>query len=210
MQHKIKLFHYLLLILFWCIAGNHALASEHKIRVVVNGSAITDLDWHRRATLLAILQGGAKGGKNASLNEQALQILIDEKLLEQDARKRKIEIEDEDLAQAWGSIAERNQLSAAELKQQMVASGIDVKEFENQIRHQILQAKILRLVIEPQVTVSEIEIQEWLQAENKGSKVRGAEEISVKQTALQQKMLLQLRTYMQGLRRDAYIERKKG
>src|SRR4051812_14706150 len=68
---------------------------QHQVRVIVNGSAITDYDLERRIILLAQLQRAPLDQKTVPiLQKQALQLLVDEKLLEQEMRKRKLSVEE--------------------------------------------------------------------------------------------------------------------
>ncbi len=208
MQNKFYIF--IMYLVMWGLINmslsQPGFTQNYKVRVVVNGDAITDLDIERRVKLLSILQGEAPPPKiPSSTRQQVQQILIDEKLLEQDAHKHKISVDKNDLAQAWNSIGERNHTTVSVLKTQMKNSNLDIGEFEEQLRHQILQAKILRLVIEPQVNVSELEIQQLLQTQH----TPDTAEQEVRQTAQQLMLLLKMRDYVYNLRRHAYVEIKK-
>ncbi|MBS0236528.1 MAG: SurA N-terminal domain-containing protein [Proteobacteria bacterium] len=185
-----------------------AFASTHnyKIKAVVNGEAITDLDLRRREHLLLALRGVAPGTK-VDFGDQVLNMLIDEKLLEQDAKSKRISVDDEEIAHHWKDLAARNKVSVFELKAQMRASYFDIHEFENQLRHHILQAKVLKLILEPQVNISEMELEELIQAEqNKDGKKTKSDALAVKQSAAQKKLILRLRSYIQELREAAYID----
>jgi peptidyl-prolyl cis-trans isomerase SurA len=130
------------------------------IIAIVNKDAITDLDVQKRIELVA------KSNKLTSnpeaikaLKLQVLQMLIDEKLFEQEAKRLNISIESADINRALESIALNNGLKLSQLDGFLKKIGLPKDELMNQVKHHILWHKLIKTQIEPFVRVTDRDLE---------------------------------------------------
>lgn len=176
-------------------------AQTHKIVAIVNAEAITDLDVKRRIQLIQSLSGKEQLEKD--IFDNILTLLIDEKLISQESLKQKLTAEKQDMDNAWSILAKQNKMTIAQLKENMKAANINLQEFELQLRSQVLQAKLLRIVIEPSISANDFEAAEVGAITN--SQSIQDPKIHIKE----QKMMIKLRDYLNKLRSHSYIEIRK-
>jgi len=91
---------------------------------------------------------------------QALQVMIDEKLIDIEAKKLGIEVEEEEVANALKGIADNNGLKPEDLENFLNQGGLDKATLVEQIKHQLLWNKVIRLSLQPKITVSSQEVEE--------------------------------------------------
>ncbi len=95
----------------------------------------------------------------AKLRKQTLNQMIDQKLVLQAAAKAKITVTDAQLNAAIANIAQQNQLTVDQLKQQIVKQGMAYSEYQKQIRQQFLINATERQAIGNTIQVSNAEVQ---------------------------------------------------
>jgi peptidyl-prolyl cis-trans isomerase SurA len=138
--------------------GFDALAASNRIVATVGEKAITNTDVERRARLMSAATGMQMSGP---VLNQALHVLIDEKLIALAAEKNGVELDAMEVESAWSSIAKQNKMTSVnQFKQNIKAAGIDLNEFSVQLEGQMLWSKILKTEIEPGIVVSDAEIEE--------------------------------------------------
>jgi peptidyl-prolyl cis-trans isomerase SurA len=89
------------------------------------------------------------------VKKQVLQMLIDEKLFENESKRLKISIDEYDISHALNIIAANNNLKPNQLDKFLHDIGISKDELKNQIKHQLQWSKIIQTQIEPLVVVTE-------------------------------------------------------
>ena len=100
-------------------------ADNTHIAAVVNGDVITNNDIDNRARLFAMSTGLAMSPEVLDrLKPQIRRQLIDERLRVQEAQRRKIVIQDVQIAEAIHDIERRNNLPPGALRQKLAADGI--------------------------------------------------------------------------------------
>ncbi len=153
---------FILLFVSLFLALNAAYAEQQAVVVVVNDEAITDLDVKKRLDLV-LKSSGIVSPDNKTLalmSQHVVYGLIDEKLIQREAKSKSIEIDDADLSFAMNSIAEKNGISIMELDKFLSSKGIRKDVLEEQIKGQLILNKYMRVLIQPKVSVSEKEVEE--------------------------------------------------
>ncbi len=142
-------------------------ATSDFIVAVVNSEPLTNTEVQRE--VLRVQQQFAAQRRAPPdpqrLKAELLERLIDQKVLLQFARETGIRVEDAAIDQAEQSIAVQNQLTTAELHQRVVADGLSVRQFRDQLRDQILLQRLRDRDLEPRVRVSDADITAYLQAQ---------------------------------------------
>ncbi len=93
-----------------------------------------------------------------------LRMLIDEKLADQEIRRLKIKVGDAEVAREIERFKSVNQLSDEALKQGLVAEGVNLNEFQQQIKEQILRARLVNREIRSKIVVTKKEVADYYQA----------------------------------------------
>lgn len=107
--------------------------------------------------------------RRLGLEEQALQGLVDERILVLEAERLGIRVDDETLKQRLATAPEFQQdgrfLGASEIRKRLERSGVTVKEFEESFRNGILRERLVALVTDS-VHVSEAEAEKEFRRRN--------------------------------------------
>jgi peptidyl-prolyl cis-trans isomerase SurA len=99
----------------------------------------------------------------ASLRQQMLERLISERAQLQYARELGLSVDDATLAQAELSIARQNHLATVpELHQRIEQEGISVKDFQADVRNQVLLSRLREREIEPRIRVSDADVDAYI------------------------------------------------
>jgi peptidyl-prolyl cis-trans isomerase SurA len=146
------------------LAGLATIASlpayAEGIKAVVNGEPVTANEVQQRARFLHLIQ---RDIPNATLESNALEELIDEKLRFQEAKRRKLTISDQQVEGALGNIAARVHLSSAQLVAGLQQSGIDPATLRNRLRGQIIFQQMVMGRFDASSAVSDQDVVKALQ-----------------------------------------------
>ena len=113
-------------------------ARAQQVVVFVNGEPITTLDIEQRSKLTEI------STHKAPPRQEVLDELIDEKLKLQVAKKYGLEITDKDIDNAFGGMARRAGLPAAQFAQALGQSGVNVPALKRRIKADLAWSQIVR------------------------------------------------------------------
>lgn len=152
-----KLFALALLLLSFA-APAHADATLGII-AVVNDDAITNNDLDGRVRL-ALLGSGIQSTPDilARLRGQVLRSLIDERLQLQEAKKFEITVDDKEIDEQIAKLAQQNNMTPEKLKPFFASKGVSLNVLREQMRANILWAKVVQRKIRPQVQISDEEV----------------------------------------------------
>jgi peptidyl-prolyl cis-trans isomerase SurA len=143
------------------------LADTTHIAAVVNGDVITNNDIDNRARLFAMSSGLSMSPEILErLKPQILRQLVDERLRVQEAQRRKIVIQDAQIADAIHDIERRNNLPAGALRQKLAADGVSQRTLIGQIRAQLGWSQMLRDQMSQKVSITEADVAEKLKLES--------------------------------------------
>jgi peptidyl-prolyl cis-trans isomerase SurA len=142
-------------------AAELTLAPTSRIAAVVNGDVISDADIGNRARLFAISTGLPMSQDVLDrLKPQILRQLIDERLRVQEAQRRKIVIQDAQIAGAIKDIETRNNMQPGALRAKLAADGVSNRTLIDQIRAQLAWTQMLREIVGEKMNISEAEVAE--------------------------------------------------
>lgn len=148
----------ILVLLFISLLSTNVYAM-HKVAAVVNDEPITTLDIEKRMKLIQKSNNIPNDTRFVhSMKWRILESLVEEKLVNQDAKSKGILINETDVIRAKNAIAASNKLTLHQFMDRLHMLGIDVQEFEKQLRAQLLWSKIIKDYIEPAVSTSESEL----------------------------------------------------
>ncbi len=134
-----------------------------RIAAVVNEDAISLYDLTARMEIIMKTAGMPNLDEvRQRLAPQVLRTLIDEALKNQEAERVGVTVENQDLAEAVGRVENRNGMQPGQLNDVFKAGGLDWNSFVAQMRSEIGWAKAVRRSLRSRVSVSEDEINLYL------------------------------------------------
>ncbi|WP_428487487.1 peptidylprolyl isomerase [Rhodopila sp.] len=132
-----------------------------RIAAVVNGDVITNNDIDNRGRLFAMSTGMAMAPDVLDrLKPQILRQLVDERLRIQEAQRRKVVIQDKQIADAIHDIEQRNNMPAGALRQKLAADGVSQRTLIDQIRAQLAWGQVLRDLVAEKVNITDADVLE--------------------------------------------------
>ena len=133
------------------------------IVAVVNSDVITRFDLESRRRLFALTAGlPLTPAVLERLTPQVTRLLIDEKLRQQEAIRRRVGATDQEVAEAVARLESQNNMPPGALRQSLARQGIDIRVLFAQLRAQIAWGKLVRAQLGQQGQISEEEIRERL------------------------------------------------
>ena len=147
--------------------NDQKMADTSRIAAVVNGDVISEADISNRARLFALSTGmGLSPDVIDRLRPQILRQLIDERLRVQEAQRRKIVIQDAQIAAAIKDIETRNNMQPGALRAKLASDGVSARTLIDQIRAQLAWSQMLRQIVSERVGVSEADVTEQQKLES--------------------------------------------
>lgn len=138
-------------------------APGESIVAVVNGDVVSTGDVDNRGRLFA-LSTGLPVTKEVldRLRPQVIKQLIDERLRLQEVQRRKIVVQDAEIAEAIGEIESRNGMPPGQLRRALQGQGVALRTLIDQVRVQLGWTRVLRQELGNKADISDAEIQEQL------------------------------------------------
>jgi peptidyl-prolyl cis-trans isomerase SurA len=151
-----------------------AAAAAERVRTdyivaIVNRELVTAVELAQRLGLLAA-EAQRRAGPGArpseeALRQQALDSLVEERVVLTYARDSGGRVDDADLDRAMQAIAAQNQLTLDGLRERLAAEGIDLPRFRANLRDQLLVERTREREVMARIRISDLEIDEYLQRE---------------------------------------------
>ncbi len=138
---------------------HRAAAQEVPIKVLVNDDPISDYDIDQRERFLAIT---TQEQPSADLKKKATDMLIDERLQMQQARKLSITPDDDDLNRILSDMAQKNNLSVDGLATALGKAGVNIKTLKDRIRAQLAWQGVVRDKFRHEVDVGDADVDKAL------------------------------------------------
>ncbi len=126
--------------------------AQNAIKVLVNDQPITSYDIKNRANMLRAFTRGQQGEK------QALDQLIEEQLMLQEAARRNVQIPDAELDAEFAKRAKQTGMSSAQFGQAMRQSGIDPQTFRDFLRANMAWREVVRARFRATVDVTDQDV----------------------------------------------------
>jgi peptidyl-prolyl cis-trans isomerase SurA len=141
-------------------------AIDSKIRNIDGVAAVVNTGYVTRKEIddrIAILQKqGAKLPDAASLRQLVLDRLIIEKIQLQNAGQEGIAVGNKELDKIIGDIAAKNQLSYAEFKVKVLATGITFERYKESLRDDVILSRFRERSVETKIKISDAEIDNFI------------------------------------------------
>lgn len=140
------------------------------IVAVVNSEPITNNEVRNRLLRYEqqLSQQGSPMPPRPQLAREVLERLITEKAQLQLARESGVRADDALVDQAEQNVARQNGISVTELERRMRAEGIDVAQFRDELRSQILLQRLRDRELAARVKVTELDIDQFLRDQQQG------------------------------------------
>lgn len=137
------------------------------IIAVVNQELVTAVELDRRQAALrqAAQRAGQQAPPAAELRKQALDSLIEERVVITHARDQGWRIDEAEIDRAVQSVAAQNQLTQAQLRQRLAADGMDLGRFRASLKDQIAVERTREREVIARIVVSDDDIDRALEAE---------------------------------------------
>lgn len=156
MRNYIKLSIFLAVIIFNFIS----FADEHKIVAIVNDDVITRKELQDSVKLNKVVSNiqNTTSEELKKITEQTLQLLIDGKLLMQQAKKFEIEVSPQEINKAVADIENRNNMPKGYLSTFFPQNGVDFSVFKNKLQIEIIKKKFNTEILIDSISISESEL----------------------------------------------------
>ena len=128
-----------------------------KIAAVVNDEIITTRQLDRR------LADKGETLATDSQKRQELDAMINELLMEQRSRDIGLEVSDSDIETAINDVQNQNNISREQLEQALVAQGLSLAAYRDQLRRQILRYKLMGYEVKSKVDITRQEVRNYYQ-----------------------------------------------
>lgn len=135
-----------------------------RIVAVVDERAIllSDLRTRARPFLVQVHQNVPPGAQRSAAISQlyrtVLNQLVDEELEERAARESKLSVTAQEIEDAFERVAQQNKLSVADLIAEAQLNGMSISAYRDELRRQLLEAKLINLRLQGRIRVTEDEI----------------------------------------------------
>jgi len=142
------------------LAGTGVAEVVDRIVAVVNNDIITMSELQNMAKTYEA-QSGVKpaGPDEKKMQREMLEALVDRKLAKAEAQRRGIVIADKEVDEALARFKQRNNIpDDATFAKGLSQAGLSLKEFRQQIADQMIQERMLVVVVGAKVSVSEAEV----------------------------------------------------
>lgn len=134
-------------------------AGKEGIAVIVNQDVITKSDLNDRMKLISTSTGMPQTPELLNkLRPQIVNMLVEEELKMQEARRQKIEVTKEEIDAGFAQISGQNNIPPEEFKKMLKSHGIQMRTMEDQIRAQVAWGKVIQKKLRPQIEISEADV----------------------------------------------------
>ncbi len=141
------------------------------IVAVVNSEPITNNEVRRRMVRYEqqLAAQGSPLPPRPQLAREVLDRLITEKAQLQVARETGLKVDDATVDQAEQSVARQNAIEVGELRRRVVAEGLSVDQFREDLRNQILLQRVRDRELQARAKVTELDIDQYLREQQNAS-----------------------------------------
>lgn len=153
-------------------AGKYQSIQLNKIAAVINGEMIT-LHELRQHTGPELARAGIRPSDPAArqqieaLMTQVLDSMIDDMLLRQEATRLKVTVSDNEVDNELRKLVQRNQTTMAEFEARVVAQGGTMAMVKERLRNNILNQRIVSIMIARKIVITQDEIARYYEEHQK-------------------------------------------
>ena len=138
--------------------GIPAAEAQTAIRVLVNGKPITTYDVQSRARMLNVFTGGRQGER------EALEQLIDEQIMLQEAELRGFEVSEDEIEQEIARRARQSNVTPEQFGQALAQAGVASETFREFLRASLAWDELVRARFQATVEITESQVGAALEA----------------------------------------------
>ena len=151
-----------------------------RIVAVVDQSVITEHELQERVRIVSaqLEKNGSKLPEQAVLEKQILERLIIDRLQLDFAAQTGLKVDDAMLDKTIQRIAEQNKLSVPEFQKALEADGISFRKFREDIRNEVIIARLREREVDNRINVTEAEIDNFLTTQSSRQDAQDEFEIS--------------------------------
>lgn len=145
-----------------------AFAGDYIV-AVVNSELVTAGELEQRVARVRALvaqRGAPRPPTEAQLQQQALESLIEERVMLTHARESGVRVDDSEIDRTVQSIAAQNKLTLAQLRERLAAEGMDMKRLRETLRDQLLLERVREREVGQRTRVTEAEVDKFLAERN--------------------------------------------
>jgi peptidyl-prolyl cis-trans isomerase SurA len=153
-------------------AGRTLATPIDRIVAIVDDDVVmqSEFDRFRTRVVQQMSQHGGQLPPEGILNRQILERLVMSRIQLQYAKRAGVTVDDDTLNKAVASIASQNKLTMDQFRQEIEKDGYDFAQFREDIRNEITIGRLKQKEVDNHITVSDREIDSYLQnPNNKGS-----------------------------------------
>ena len=152
-----------------------------RVVAIVNREVITASELARRERQFALnlRRQGAAVPSPASLREQVLERMINDRAMLQLARETGVRVDDVTLDRSISRIADQNGVSVAGLRNQLESEGVSFASFRQDIREEIILTRLREREVDNRLQISDSEVDTFLAAQ--GQSIQRIDELKVSQ-----------------------------
>ena len=135
-----------------------------RVVAVVNTEVVTrlDLDEQVKVALQQLKRQGTPLPGRDVLERQLLERLVTSKVLAQSARETGLRVDDTQLQRSIERIAQENKMSPEVFRKMLEADGIDFNRFREELRNEILIARLKEREVDSKILITDAEIENYL------------------------------------------------
>lgn len=126
----------------------------------------SELDEQMQRVRMQLRQQGTQMPPTSVLERQVMERLVLEKIQLQIADRAGVEVTEDALDRAISDIADRNKVSMDQFKEILASEGFEFQRFRDQIRQEIMIAKLRKSEVDNRVKVRERELENYLRNES--------------------------------------------
>lgn len=116
---------------------------------------------------------------NELLHKQALDSLVDERVVVTYARENGPRVDEPELDRVVANVATQNKLSMPELRQRLSAEGIDFKRFRENLRDQMLSERVREREVQGRIRITDGDVDKYL--EERQAALQGRAQLNIAQ-----------------------------
>ena len=138
-----------------------------RIVAVVNNEVVTrlDLDEQVKIALQQLKRQGTPLPARDVLERQLLERLVTSKVLAQSAKETGLRVDDTQLQRSIERIAQENKFSPEAFRKMLESDGIDFNRFREELRNEILIARLKEREVDSKILITDAEIDNYLKNE---------------------------------------------
>ena len=124
-----------------------------RIVAVVNGEIITMAELEKNISVM--MPEAANKPKGPDIYRQGLMQMVEKKLIEQEAKKLKVEVNDRDVDRAVEQMLQGNKISLKDLTAALTEQGMTIEEYRDFLRAELIRSQVVGQQVQAKVSITD-------------------------------------------------------